>query len=395
MDTAEQQLLLIDNDELERKSVAAYLKGAGFIVLEADNVQDGLRILHDVHPEVVLCDLNAPGADDEGVLRVVKSHFVDTPVIVMASNGVMSDVVWALRYGAADYLIKPIADMEVLEHAISRCSEQWRLRQQNLEYRKQLELANKELQQNIKILEQDQSAGREVQLKMLPPSIKEFGDYQFSHKIVPSLYLSGDIVDYFTVGKHHVVYFIADVSGHGASSAFVTVLLKNMFARQRSEFIHNNDQTILSPTGMLESVNRNLLETGIGKHATLCVGVIDLTENTLCYSVAGHLPLPVLATIEECRFLKTEGMPVGLFESAEYSEATIDLPASFSLTLFTDGVLEVIPEKGVLAQEQFLLDQLNTRPDSIGKVLTTLSLDSIEDVPDDIAVLLITKGLTT
>ena len=33
MDTAEQQLLLIDNDEVERKSVAAYLKGAGFIVL--------------------------------------------------------------------------------------------------------------------------------------------------------------------------------------------------------------------------------------------------------------------------------------------------------------------------------------------------------------------------
>ena len=91
MDTAEQQLLLIDNDEVERKSVAAYLKGAGFIVLEASNVSQGLDILADHQPEVVLCDLNATGTDS-GPLQAIKSDFADTPVIVMATDGVMNDV---------------------------------------------------------------------------------------------------------------------------------------------------------------------------------------------------------------------------------------------------------------------------------------------------------------
>ena len=59
METAEQQLLLIDNNDAERKSVAAYLTGVGFIVLEASNVSQGLDILADHQPEVVLCDLNA------------------------------------------------------------------------------------------------------------------------------------------------------------------------------------------------------------------------------------------------------------------------------------------------------------------------------------------------
>jgi serine phosphatase RsbU (regulator of sigma subunit) len=392
MDTAEQQLLLIDNDDDERESVAAYLKGAGFIVLEASNVSQGLDLLADHQPEVVLCDLNAPGTD-AGALRAIKSDFADTPVIVMATDGVMSDVVWALRYGAADYLIKPIADMEVLEHAISRCQEQWQLRQQNLDYRKKLEQANLGLQQSLKVLELDQLAGREVQLKMLPPSTKQFGKYQFSHRIIPSFYLSGDFVDYFMVGNDFVVYFIADVSGHGASSAFVTVLLKNMFARKRSDYLHQNDVSILSPAAMLDIANRNLLNTDIGKHATLCVGVIDLRTDTLCYSVAGHLPLPMLTVDGEAEYLQTEGMPVGLFETAEYTEATIALPSNAVLTLFSDGILEVISVKGVLGQEKYLLEQLSHGPDSIDGVLDELGLSKIDEVPDDIAVLLITKDM--
>ncbi|MEH6556379.1 MAG: fused response regulator/phosphatase [Oceanicoccus sp.] len=392
MDTAEQQLLLIDNDDVERESVAAYLKGAGFIVLEARNVSQGLDLLADHQPEVVLCDLNAPGTD-AGALRAIKSDFADTPVIVMATDGVMSDVVWALRYGAADYLIKPIADMEVLEHAISRCQEQSQLRQQNLDYRQKLEQANLGLQQSLKVLELDQLAGREVQLKMLPPSTKQFGKYQFSHRIIPSFYLSGDFVDYFMVGNDFVVYFIADVSGHGASSAFVTVLLKNMFARKRSDYLHQNDISILSPAAMLDIANRNLLNTDIGKHATLCVGVIDLRTDTLCYSVAGHLPLPMLTVDGSTEYLQTEGMPVGLFETAEYTEATIPLPANAVLTLFSDGILEVISVKGVLGQEKYLLKQLSNGPDSIDGVLDDLGLSKIDEVPDDIAVLLITKDM--
>ncbi|MEZ5567959.1 MAG: hypothetical protein R3E54_06425 [Halioglobus sp.] len=52
---------------------------------------------------------------------------------------------------------------------------------------------------------------------------------------------------------------MADVSGHGSSSAFATVLLKNLFARKRSDLLRRDDPTIMSPSQMLERANRELL----------------------------------------------------------------------------------------------------------------------------------------
>lgn len=392
MDSTEQSLLLVDDDDVERSKITRLLTDAGYNVYEARDGQQGLAMLKELHPSIVLCDLNTPNIDGPELLQAIESEFVDVPVVVLSSVGVMDDVVEALRFGASDYLIKPIDDIEVLEHAVSRCVEQRRLRRENLTYRHQLESANQDLQENIQVLQQDLQAGKQVQLKMRPPSPKHFGQYTFSNRIVPSLLLSGDFVDYFSVGEHHVVFLIADVSGHGASSAFITVLLKNMFARKRSDFMHRDDQTILSPAGMLDVANRNLMNTEIGKHATLCVGVIDQRTDTLCYSVAGHLPLPLLATREGCEYLTGEGMPVGLFEKADYTEQTINLPDSFVLTLFSDGILEVLPVQGLIEQENYLLESLKAGHPTVKAVVNALQIYDVVDGPDDIALLLITKN---
>lgn len=63
------------------------------------------------------------------------------------------------------------------------------------------EAANNELRATVKVLEQDQQAGRQVQLRMLPTTPLVLDDYVISHTVIPSLYLSGDFTDYFTVGS--------------------------------------------------------------------------------------------------------------------------------------------------------------------------------------------------
>ncbi|MFA7555509.1 MAG: SpoIIE family protein phosphatase [Spongiibacteraceae bacterium] len=389
---ADQCLLLIDDDESARLPIASYLRGVGFTVLEAVNGQQGLLMLRQHQPAVLFCDIDSSGINIPELLEVIKSLAIDIPMIVMSGIGVMNDVVEALRFGASDYLVKPIVDMEVLQHAVNRCLQQVQLHQENIAYQQQLEDMNRDLQQSLTVLKQDQLAGRQVQMKMLPARSLHIGEYYFNHKIVPSLLLSGDFVDYFTVGSHHAVFFLADVSGHGASSAFVTVLLKNMFARKRSDFTHRNDNSILSPIAMLDVANRNLLNTDIGKHATLCIGVIDLSNDELRYAVAGHLPLPLLATETGCRYLEGEGMPVGLFEDALYTEKRLQLPKNFVLTLFTDGILEVLPAEGLVEQEAFLRERLQLAPNSVEGIVAALELSHVVEVPDDIAVLVISKN---
>lgn len=386
------RLLVIDDDAAVRDSIAAYLQELGYQVELAGTGQHGLELFEQNPPEVVLLDLKLPQMSGLDVLKVLTQHPADVPVIVVSGSGIMNDVVQALRYGASDYLVKPITDLEVLKHAISRGIEQSRLRRENVRYRQQLEAANRELQHSLNALQQDQQAGRHVQLKMFPARPLAIGNYHLSHKIFPSLFLSGDFVDYFTVGDSKIVFFIADVSGHGASSAFLTVLMKNLFARKRSDFGHWMDGTILSPAAMLAQANRELLATEVGKHVTLCVAVLDVRDNTLIYSVAGHLPAPILCSAEGCRYLKGDNPPVGLFEDAEYAEERLDLPERFALALFSDGILETIEADGLLAKEAALLATVTEGFSSMDALIGSLGLQTVKEAPDDIAVLLVSKG---
>lgn len=387
--STERRILVIDDDRVIRQSIAAYLEDSGFDVLLADDGATGLNVYRHEKPDLVVCDLRMPGLDGISVLHEISKDGSDTPIIVISGAGVMADVVEALRIGASEYLIKPIIDLEVLEHAISRSLERSALKKENARYRRKLEQANKELQSHLHALEQDQQAGRHVQMQMLPATPTRIGRYTFAHQIIPSLYLSGDFVDYFSVGNDYSVFLIADVSGHGASSAFVTVLLKNLAARSRSNYGRLDDRTVLSPAKLLENINKELLDTELGKHITMVVATLNNRENSLRYSIAGHLPCPILTTPDGVHYLEGAGLPVGLFSDARYDEREIDLPAHFRLTLFSDGILELLAQNSLQAKEAHLLEQARNPQLSLEEIMTTLHLAELEEAPDDIAVLVV------
>ena len=60
-----------------------------------------------------------------------------------------------------------------------------------------------------------------MQNKLLPDPFMKIQDYQFSRHLYPSMTLSGDFLDYFEINEKYVGFYIADVSGHGVSSAIV------------------------------------------------------------------------------------------------------------------------------------------------------------------------------
>src|SRR5690606_7013332 len=192
-------LLIIDDDDVVRASVAAYLEDSGFSVLQACNGAEGLVLFEREQPDLVICDLRMPQVDGLELIRRISALEIDIPVIVMSGAGVMADAVEALRLGAADYLIKPLEDLVVLEHSVRRTLDRSRLRVENQRYREKLEIANRELQASLDLLREDQTAGRQVQMNMLPVTPWSVGEFDFAHQIIPSLYLSGDFVDYFRI----------------------------------------------------------------------------------------------------------------------------------------------------------------------------------------------------
>jgi serine phosphatase RsbU (regulator of sigma subunit) len=387
------KLLIIDDDEVVRASLAAYLDDSGFQVLQAGNGLQGLEVFEREQPDVIICDLRMPQIDGLELIRRINVINSEVPVIVVSGAGVMSDAVEALRLGAADYLIKPLEDLAVLEHSIRRALDRSQLRLENQRYREKLEAANRELQASLHLLQEDQNAGRQVQMNMLPVTPWQVDGLEFSHQIIPSLYLSGDFVDYFRVDERRVAFYLADVSGHGASSAFVTVLLKFMTTRLLYEWRRNGILPEFKPSDVLGHINRGLINCKLGKHVTMLGGVIDEESGTLTYSIGGHLPLPVLYSEGRASYLEGRGLPVGLFEEATYSDLVMQLPQSFSLSLMSDGILDLLPGDTLKDKEAALPRLISEAGGTLDGLRQVFGLANLRDMPDDIALLVLSRNL--
>ena len=384
-------ILVIDDDATVRTSTVAYLDDCDYRVFEANSGAAGLAVIERESINAVVCDLKMPGMYGIELLERIKAQQPQLPVLIVSGAGVMDDVVRALRLGADDFLVKPIIDFEVLKYALDKALDRVRLEQENARYRANLEISNRDLKEGLEELRNDQLAGRQAQLRMLPEPLN-FQGLICRHKILPSLLLSGDFLDYFEVDEHRLAFYIADVSGHGASSAFVTVLLKNHTYRLRRHLQKGTGDELLQPELVLQRLNQELLASGLEKHLTIVCGILCTQTSQLIYSVGGHLPLPILRTDQGVEYLPGSGMPVGLFEEAVYQRMSVDLPDNFSLHLFSDGILEVMNSSDLEHKEALLLQACQSSKEDIASLMSRFELEDGSEVPDDIAMMCISRS---
>ena len=141
-----QKILVIDDEDIVRESMAIYLEDSGYEMIEAADGRQGVELFCEFNPDLVLCDLRMPKMDGLEVLKTITELSPDTPIIMISGAGQIHDVVEALRLGALDYLVKPLSDMAVLQNAVSNALRRQQLEQENLNYKRDLEAANTELQ---------------------------------------------------------------------------------------------------------------------------------------------------------------------------------------------------------------------------------------------------------
>lgn len=372
------------------------LDQSGWDIRQFTDPEDAVAQVKEVCPSVVLVDLPLPLIQQKYAHQPMLD--ADTAYVVITPDISAREVANLFHRHVADVLIRPF-DRERLCQAVKRASSQKSLVLENRRYRMELERANRELQENLKILKMDQLAGRQVQQSLLPVTPYQYGDYEIAHHIVPSLILSGDFVAYSVVMDRFLVFYAADVSGHGASSAFVTVLLKFLLNRvlRRHITLDNVSAMVSAPEGFAEHINKQLLQLDLDKHLTMFAGTVDMDTSTLRYTVSAHMPSPVIVTEDAdghrvARRLTEQGKPIGIYEDVRWDVHQLTLPDKFALGLVSDGVMEFIPGDNHAEKEQYIEDRFMASDQSVDGFCASLSMDAVDAVPDDVTILTLRKG---
>jgi DNA-binding response OmpR family regulator len=105
-------VLLIDDEDSLRHTLTRVLKAAGCEVSSASNGPEALRLMNNLHFDLVYLDIHLPGMSGLEILQNIRKSQTDLPVILFTGHASLQSALEAIRLGATDYLVKPI-DPEV------------------------------------------------------------------------------------------------------------------------------------------------------------------------------------------------------------------------------------------------------------------------------------------
>ena len=130
-------ILVIDDDPTQHIILRNYLKAAGYMVIHAEDGEQGLRIFETKRPDLVLLDVQMPGLDGFQVLEKIKKNDknIDVAVLLLTALDYQHLKIQGLEFGADDYITKPFNKAELLARisAVLRRSDRSRRREGAME----------------------------------------------------------------------------------------------------------------------------------------------------------------------------------------------------------------------------------------------------------------------
>lgn len=134
-------ILIIDDEDSLRRTLARILQQARFEVTTAGSGQEGLAFLSQQSFDLVYLDIRMPDMNGLEVLKAIHSKFPELDVVLFTAQPDMNSAVEALRHGAIDYLLKPLQPQTFID------------RTQAILAKKEKERRKREIQAQIKTLQ--------------------------------------------------------------------------------------------------------------------------------------------------------------------------------------------------------------------------------------------------
>jgi sigma-B regulation protein RsbU (phosphoserine phosphatase) len=189
-------------------------------------------------------------------------------------------------------------------------------------------------------LERDLALARELQMRLLPQTLPKLAHLELAAKFVPARAIGGDLYDFIPYSLSRLGIVIGDVSGKGAPAAIYAALV--------SGILRSHAPIEPGPAEMLRAVNLSLAERRIeAQFVSLIYAVWDDQHRTLLVSNSG-LPRPIHVQAGKNHVIEATGLPLGLFDDANYDEFRFKMKPGDMFVFFSDGILDARNRRGEL-----------------------------------------------
>jgi sigma-B regulation protein RsbU (phosphoserine phosphatase) len=160
----------------------------------------------------------------------------------------------------------------------------------------------------------------------------------------PVVLAGGDYYDVFKINDTTMVVLVGDASGHGMKACMSIMIMHTLVRMIRS--------TVYCDTAaFVREINKHLCSQSVvqqeGGFITLLYGVLNSDTHEFQWTSAGH-PMPMLhdltnGTIGEMGDIEMSGLPLGVYDDADYETCSMIIPPNSKLILLTDGIIEAFP----------------------------------------------------
>jgi phosphoserine phosphatase RsbU/P len=208
-----------------------------------------------------------------------------------------------------------------------------------------------EIERQERRLDRDLSLARELQGRLLPQTNPKLAHLDVAAKFVPARAIGGDLYDFIPYSMSRLGIVIGDVSGKGAPAAIYAALV--------SGILRSHAPIEPSPAEMLSAVNLSLAERRIeAQFVSIIYAVWDDQQRMLTVANSG-LPRPIYVHNGKNESIEATGLPLGLFDEAEYDEFTFRMKPGDMFVFFSDGILDARNREGELFSRQQVDDVIS------------------------------------
>lgn len=232
--------------------------------------------------------------------------------------------------------------------------------------KRNFELSQSLLEKQAKIDEDLQAAGQ-IQKSLLPKSIPHNDNFNFFWQYLPCDKMGGDLVNVIPYDEENLIFYLVDVSGHGARAAMITVAV-SQFLTPGDKLNQNID--FLRPSAVLEVMEKEFPFSRFESFFTIIYGVLNLTSGEVRFCNSAH-PFPILfEEHQNTKEIEKHDPMLGLGLCPKWTEVTLSLAGKKNLFLYTDGLVECKNESGDQFSEAKLVSSIEAAKSLKGNLLS-------------------------